>query len=249
VLLAIGLSMICMAPLRRLPTWALLGLALGWMAFGEVITGWVWHPPGSAPPLASFLVATSAGDALVNKYPLVPWLAIMMLGWVLGRHITEFNAGGTRISPRTVLLVAGIVALAVFAVVRASSGYGNMFLPRTDHSWQQWLHVSKYPPSLSYDGLELGLLCLSLALLITIEPVIGVRENGVFLVFGQTAMFFYLAHRLALEVPATYLGLRGAGTLATTYAVSAVLLVLLYPACRWYRTVKAAHPASVLKYL
>jgi hypothetical protein len=25
--------------------------------------------------------------------------------------------------------------------------------------------------------------------------------------------------------------------------------VVLYPACRWYRTVKAAHPRSVLKYL
>ena len=36
VLLAIGLSMMCMAPLRRLPSWALLGLGLGWFAFGEL---------------------------------------------------------------------------------------------------------------------------------------------------------------------------------------------------------------------
>jgi hypothetical protein len=52
-----------------------------------------------------------------------------------------------------------------------------------------------------------------------------------------------------LEVPATYFGLRGAGDLATTYIVAAVLLVLLYPACRWYRTLKSAHPQSFLKYL
>src|SRR6202007_3349618 len=39
VLLAIGLSMICMAFLRRLPTWGLLALSLGWIAFGEFITG------------------------------------------------------------------------------------------------------------------------------------------------------------------------------------------------------------------
>jgi hypothetical protein len=30
---------------------------------------------------------------------------------------------------------------------------------------------------------------------------------------------------------------------------TAVMLVLLYPACRWYRTVKAEHPRSFLKYL
>jgi len=27
-----------------------------------------------------------------------------------------------------------------------------------------------------------------------------------------------------------------------------VLLVLLYPVCRWYRTLKASHPDSWLKY-
>ena len=82
-----------------------------------------------------------------------------------------------------------------------------------------------------------------------IEPVIGVRPNGVFLVFGQTAMFFYMAHRLAFEIPATYFGLRGVGDLTTTYVVAVLALAALYPACRWYRTVKAANPASILKYL
>ena len=115
--------------------------------------------------------------------------------------------------------------------------------------WQQWLHVSKYPPSLTFYALELGLLFVCLWFLATIEPRIGVRPNGPFLVFGQTAMFFYLVHRLVLEVPATYFGLRGAGDLTTTYVVAFVLLLLLYPACRWYRTFKAAHPDSFLKYL
>jgi uncharacterized membrane protein len=54
VLLAIGISMICMAPLRRLPTWALLSLVVGWMALGEVVTGWFWRPPGNSSVLAAF---------------------------------------------------------------------------------------------------------------------------------------------------------------------------------------------------
>ena len=262
VLLAIGLSMICMAFLRRLPTWGLLALAFGWIAFGEFFTGLRWHPPGSAPPLTSFFMATGvappltafftdagAPGGIVNKYSLFPWLTMMILGWAFGRHMLQWDAGKARVSPIRLLAIAGAVALIVFFVVRAQQGYGDMFLLRTDNSWQQWLHVSKYPPSLTFYALELGILWLCLALLMKIEPVIGVRPNGVFLVFGQTAMFFYIVHRLVLEVPATYFGLRGIGDLSTTYIVSAVLLVLLYPACRWYRAFKAAHPQSFLKYI
>jgi uncharacterized membrane protein len=249
VLFAIGVSMICMAALRRLPMGGLLAIGLGWFAFGELLTGWVWDPPGSATPVAAILVANYGSESLLIKYPVIPWLSIMVLGWALGRHANNFQAGKTRVSAQRVLWIAGAAALVVFVIVRASQGYGDMFLSRTDNSWQQWLHVSKYPPSLSYATLELGLMSLILAGLARIEPMIGVRKNGVFLVFGQTAMFFYLVHRLAFEVPATYFGLRGVGDLATTYWVAALMLVLLYPACRWYRSVKAAHPESFLKYI
>jgi uncharacterized membrane protein len=250
VLLAIGTSMILMAVLRRLPTALLLILSVGWMALGEIVTGWVWQPPGSAHPLAAFLVANASLPGLAIKYPILPWLAIMVLGWVFGRHMVQFDLGKTRAAPATVLLVAGASALALFFVLRLSpAGYGDMFLPRTNDSWQQWLHVSKYPPSLTYYSLELGLLAVALWAMMKLEPLIGVRQNGPFLVFGQTAMFFYLAHRLVLEVPATYFGLRDTGDLTTTYVVAAAMLVWLYPACRWYRSLKAAHPTSFLRYL
>jgi uncharacterized membrane protein len=249
VLFAIGVSMMAMAGLRRLSWTALLALGLGWFAFGELLTRQLWHPPGSASPLVALLVATSGSDTLAIKYALLPWLAIMVLGWAFGRHLSRYQAGTARFSSQSVLWVGGAGALIVFVIVRASQGYGDMFLHRADGSWQQWLHVSKYPVSLSYASLELGLLWLCLAFLMRIEPRLGVRPNGVFLVFGQTAMFFYLVHRLILEVPATYLGLRGAGDLSTTYIVAAVLLVGLYPASRWYRSAKASHPTSFLKYV
>jgi uncharacterized membrane protein len=248
VLLAIGIAMMCMAPLRRLSTAGLLAFGLGWFAIGEVITGWVWHPPGSSSILAAFTVATYGSDTMIIKYPVIPWLAMMVFGWVYGRHILRFKSGRSNLPPARALLIAGVAALITFAVVRGIGGYGDMFLHRADSSWQQWLHVSKYPPSLTYTALELGLLCIVLSALMTFEERIGFRQNGPLLVFGQTAMFFYLVHRLVMEVPATYFGLRGAGNLATTYEVAAVLIVLLYPACLWYRTQKAAHPNSFLKY-
>jgi hypothetical protein len=174
---------------------------------------------------------------------------MMVLGWVFGRHMSAHAAGRTQVSPQTVLWVAGITALVVFVLVRGNAGYGDMFLHRADDTWQQWLHVSKYPPSLTYATLELGIMCVLLAVLMRLEPLIGVRRNGPFLVFGQTAMFFYLVHRLVMEIPATYFGMRGIGDLSTTYIVGVALFALLYPVCRWYRTVKAAHPNSLLRYI
>src|SRR5262245_27922871 len=150
VLFAIGTAMMCMALLRRLPTWSLLVFAFGWIALGEFPTDWAWDPPGSSSPIAAWFIATYGTDQMIIKYPLIPWLSMMVLGWALGRHMLEFAAGKARVSPQAVLWIAGIVMLAVFVAVRGSQGYGDMFLPRTDNSWQQWLHVSKYPPSLAY---------------------------------------------------------------------------------------------------
>jgi len=249
VLLAIGLAMMAMAFLRRLPDWTLLALGAGWFALGEVVTGWVWHPPGPSSIAAALTIATYGAPDLVIKYPIVPWLAMMAPGWVFGRHLIRFGLGRTTRSPVRILLAAGAAALVVFVAARYANGYGNMFLPRMGDSWQQWLHVSKYPPSLTYASLELGLLFLTLAVLMRFEDAIGFRRNGILLVFGQTAMFFYLAHRLAFEIPATYFGLRGAGDLTTTYLVALLAIVALYPACLWYRGFKAAHPTSFLKYL
>jgi uncharacterized membrane protein len=249
VLFAIGMSMIAMAGLRRLPTAVLLAFGIGWFLAGEWVTSFVWHPPGPAPIWSSLLVATSGAGEFSIKYPVIPWLAIMALGWVLGRHMVRFAAGQTRIAPPAVLVGAGIAALIVFVAVRATNGYGNMFLPRTDDSWQQWLHVSKYPPSLSYASLELGLMAVLLAVMMWLEPLIGVRQNGPLLVFGQTAMFYYLVHRFVFDFAASRFDLLGVGTITATYTVAIVSVIVLYPACRWFRSVKTAHPDSFLRYI
>ena len=178
VLMAIGVSMMCMALLRRLPTWALLTAAVGWMVLGELVTGLVWSPPGNSSKLAAFLVANYSSPAIIFKYPIIPWLIVTSCGWVFGRHLIRYSAGLSKISGKKVLWICGVVGLAMFALVRSVDGYGNMFLPRSDNSWQQWLHVSKYPPSLAYYSLELGILFLCLAFLRTIEPRIGVRERS-----------------------------------------------------------------------
>ena len=52
-----------------------------------------------------------------------------------------------------------------------------MALLREDGSLVQWLHVSKYPPSVTYDALELGIAWLLLALFLGSAPT-GVGGRG-----------------------------------------------------------------------
>lgn len=251
VLYAIGVAMMCMALLRRFSSTALMLCALAWIVFGEMLTAIVWPPQDSAESIvAALLVSTYATSTMVIKYPLMPWLAIMILGWVFGRYLLSYKDGVIKIGPVTLLLSMGVSALLIFAVIRYSNDYGNMFLYREDNSWQHWLHVSKYPPSAAFTFLELGIMSVIMALMIGAERIIGDRPNGVLLVFGQTAMMFYLVHRLILEGTATYAGLRYFSDLNTSLLISAVMLILLYPLCLWYRGFKAQHSHSIwLKYL
>lgn len=251
VLYAIGVAMMCMALLRRFSSTALILYALAWIGFGEMLTATVWPPQENTESIiAALLVSTYATSTMVIKYPLLPWLAMMIPGWVFGRYLLAYKDGNTNVGPITLLLSFGIAALIAFAVIRYNNGYGNMFLYREDNSWQHWLHVSKYPPSAAFTFLELGIMSIIMAMMIWVERLIGDRPNGVLLVFGQTAMMFYLVHRLILEGTATHAGLRHYSDLSTTFVISLVLLVLLYPFCLWYRSFKAKHAHSIwLKYL
>src|SRR5262249_62227822 len=95
----------------------------------------------------------------LGGYPLLPWLAIMMMGWGASELARRNPA---RFPARVVL--AGVVALGLFFLFRGLNGWGNMGLLRENGSLAQWLHVSKYPPSVTYDALELGIAWLLLAL-------------------------------------------------------------------------------------
>lgn len=115
VLFAIGLSMICMVPLQRLPTWALLTLSLGWIAFGELVTSLFWNPPGSSCWPRSWLPATAVlHDHQISSVALAGRHG-SRLG--LGRHVIRFAIGQSNVSGRKVLWICGVAGLLIFAVV------------------------------------------------------------------------------------------------------------------------------------
>jgi uncharacterized membrane protein len=254
VLFAIGASMVAAVWLRRLSARVLAAAGVGLVLAGEAITGgcfWLERAlghEGRMPSLPTALLWTGGmfgRGALFVIYPLLPWGAAMVLGLAFGRWL---EAGRSAARAARACAWLGAAALAVFLIVRGLNGYGNMLLYRDDGSLVQWLHVSKYPPSLSFMSLELGLMMVALAVCFTLQRGRARRGNPL-LVFGQTALFFYLVHVHLLSLAAAATGLRHRLDLPQTCAVALLALAVLYPVCYGYRALKARYPRSALRYV
>lgn len=202
------------------------------------------------------------------QYPFVPWLGMMILGWLFGRFLlqrmtavvpaasapTDAAAADATRSPMSterLLAVTGMLALGLFVLFRAWNGYGNMLLLREDFSLVQWLFVNKYPPSLTFALLELGLMAMILAGFFRYQRTMKGPAStwNPLLVFGQTAFFFYLIHMPVLMIAAFALGMFMNQGLGAAYLAAPGVLILLYPLCLWFRRFKAKRPGSWVRYI
>lgn len=234
---------------------------LGWMT---VFTP-LFHP--------GLLVKLGPVPILV-QYPFVPWLGMMILGWLFGRFLLQRLTGAAHAgttpavtnpaetarswtSVERLLVISGLLALGLFVVLRAWNGYGNMLLLREDFSLIQWLYVNKYPPSLTFALLELGLMALILFGFFRFQRTMKgpVRARNPLLVFGQTAFFFYLLHlhiMIVFAIAATVAGVSGifgGYGVGAAYLAALGVLILLYPLCLWFRRFKARRPRSWVRYI
>jgi len=259
VMYAIGMSIVCMSVLWRLRTFWLLISSLGMIVFGEALINLVTTMTQSAPSWWIALLLTGGrfpssparNFEIIIAYPLLPWLAIMVLGWVFGRYLLAQRRTDTLSRVHSLVGFAGLGALVLFLILRGINRYGNLKLFREDLSLVQWLHVSKYPPSLTFSALELGLMALCLYGFFQLEkrsPGIPIDRTPL-LVFGQTALFFYLLHAHLLELGAYLLGASHKLGLTATFVASLIVATVLYPACLWYRTYKAGHPKGWVQYV
>jgi uncharacterized membrane protein len=248
VLYAIGVSFLFMVPLRRLPNGVSLGAAIFLVIAGEALVGLcVGSDPTHIPLPLALLVVGGERPPLIIGYPPVHWTAIMLLGWVWGRTLLARNLAPSRIARQ--LAIWGGGAMAVFVLVRAANSYGNMLLYREDNSLVQWLHVSKYPPSVTYTTLELGIMALILAALFQLSLLRAPRPQGVLITLGQTPMFFYLLHFPLLVMASRVAGVEHQLGLGAAYAGAASVAAVLYPFCRWYRPFKATGRHAWTRYV
>ena len=248
VIFVIGASMVALAALIWLPRWAIAGVSLIMIAGHNLFDGvraeelggasWAWHllhEPG--------LVPLGHGVNLYVLYPLIPWIGVMAAGYLLGPVMQLEERTRQR-----VLFGLGAAVTLGFIVLRATNLYGDP-APWTPQQTLlptvlSFLNCEKYPPSLLYLMMTLG---PALMLLASFEHARGAFAR-LLATFGQVPFFYYVVHLYLIHALAVATTFAMTGVLTRTptiglglpgiYFVWLLVLVLLYPICRWFAELK-----------
>lgn len=266
VLWALGLSMMVMALLIHVPP-AIVGAgALVMIATHNLLDGIRPEAWGSLAPLWNVLHVPgfAVPGVLLIAYPLIPWVAVVALGWVLA-SVYRWDAWRRR----RFLVLGGAAATALFVIVRAINGYGDP-APWSEQrttalTLASFLNARKYPPSLDFLLMTLGPIVMVLALA---EGWRG-RVARWLSVYGRVPLFFYvvhiyLAHALAVALafvqggelrripvvtnPASIPDWYGV-PLPGVYAAWVMALLIMYPLCLWMSRMKDRRRDWWLSYL
>lgn len=267
VLWALGWAMIVLSGLVYLPASWVTTLGVVMIASHNLFDSmqssnplWsILHRPG-------FVVANPQHSVFVG-YPLVPWVGVTAVGYGLGQIF-----GWAPDRRKAFLLRLGIGLIAAFILLRAINIYGDPFLWTTQRSAiftvLSFLNTVKYPPSLLFLLMTLRPVMVFLWAVDDHTP----RLLQPALVFGKVPMFYYLLHIPLihlLAIAVCYARFRhvywmfqspsveqfpvtpppGWGfSLPVVYLVWAVVVITLYPACRWFAELKQCHRGAWLSY-
>ena len=268
VIWALGVSMIVLAGLVHLPRSAVAAIALAliaghnaldtWHAADFPSLGWLWsllHEKGLHSLSVGKVLRFVSGAAVDRRHG----SRLRGRALVAGRHgaaATPFAAGRRR----AVNADGGLARRQCVwrpATVERRKSRGDVY------SVFSFINFEKYPPSLLFLCVTLGLGAWALAVLSRIPQA---RLQWL-LVFGKVPMFFYLVHLPLIHIGAQVWAWNRYGQLAgwgfsgarppadyapdllLVYGVWAAYMLVLYFACRWYGGVKRRHPDGLLRYL
>jgi uncharacterized membrane protein len=250
VIWAIGISMIALAGLLWLPRGALAVLALAVIAGHNLLDGIRVQGDGALAVLWKVLhqrdwITVTDGLRLRTSYPVLPWIGVIALGWVIGPW---FARGGDALLRQGRLWLAGAGALLAFVLLRAINAYGDspwQSLATLGNTLMSFFNVTKYPPSLLFLLLTLG---IGLLLLRLYEQPRVARALAPLADIGAAPMFFYLLHLYVLKLlyvlaearwGQTHGGYFAVDHVASLWVITAVLALALYWPTRAFARFKA----------
>jgi uncharacterized membrane protein len=225
VLATLGMAMIVSAFAMRLPGKVIAALGVALLVACQALLPEASEAFNSEPHLWRLLLVAGQEGFLVVNYPLLPWLAVCLLGIAYGTAL--------RANPSAALKAAlpgGIAMLVLFAIVRGVGGFGAHH-PMSADTWMAMLEITKYPPSIAFVLFSLGANALFLTLILrTQQHLTGIARP--LLVFGRSALFFYVLHMILYAVMGRLYP--GETSLLGMYPFWLLGLVMLYPACKWW---------------
>jgi uncharacterized membrane protein len=200
-------------------------------------------------------------------YAFLPWTGIMLLGYGMGRIFMGVFSPKRR---RKILIIAGSVFILIFFIFRSYNHYGDPVhweLQRTQlFSWLSFINLSKYPPSLDYIALTIGVAMIMLGLLDRVSN----KSFEFVKVFGRVPFFFYILHiYLIHSLTVILFFVQGYSEkdiapqhapfyfrpdhfgfgLAGVYLLWLAVILILFPFCKWYDNYKTTHKKWWLSYI
>jgi uncharacterized membrane protein len=268
VLWALGWAMITLSALVRLP--AFVATALGaLMIVGHNLLDSV----KSASPLWAILhspgfVVNTPEHVVFAAYPLIPWVGVTAVGYGLGQ-VFRWDAERRR----GFLLRLGLALSLAFLVIRGLNIYGDpsrwMRQKTAVFTVLSFLNTTKYPPSLLFLLMTLGPAMVFLWFVDRGTP----RVLRPALTIGKVPLFYYVLHFALIHLLAVvtcYVRYGSAHwmfespdlghypfspppgwgySLPVVYLVWALVVVTMYPLCRWFAGLKQRRSDAWLSYL
>jgi uncharacterized membrane protein len=168
-------------------------------------------------------------------YPLVPWFGVCGLGMFFGKALLK---DPLKTFKHAFLL--GIMCVVLFVAFRLI-GFGDFHPPKD--GFTSFMSVTKYPPSTTFLLITLGVNLILLYIFYRFEKFFRNKWDPL-LVFGRTALFFYIIH-IYLYAVMGYLYPEGS-SFGIMYIFWILGLILLYPICIWYGDFKRKKPSDSL---
>lgn len=273
VLWALGWAMIVLSALVWLPASIVGVIGAAMIVVHNAFDGVRAASLGALAPIWTALhspgVLWSDGThTLFAAYVLVPWVGVTAVGYCLGQVYRWEPARRRRF-----LVRMGAALIVAFLALRFVNVYGDpsrWSVQRTTvFTALSFINATKYPPSLLYLLMTLGPALLFLRMVDGGIPR-GLRPA---LVFGKVPMFYYVLHIVLLHLLAAVACLARYGTahwmfesptldkypvtqpagwpapLPVVWLVWLLVVVLLYPLCRWFAAVKRRRTDWWLSYL
>lgn len=260
VMWAIGVSMIVLSVMVRMNYWVIGSLGL-LIIFGHNAL----EPISFATNEIGYTLWTILHDRgyiieseLINvkaSYPVLPWIGVILLGYFAGPLYAHSTPSNIR---KKQLLLSSFSAIAILIILRGFNLYGEAipweYSNNLIESVKSFVNFTKYPPSLDYILLTLGVAGIILFLLDNINN----KASKVIERFGSAPLFFYILHLYVLlasyKVMVAIYGTNqgdyfGVDTVAQVWLIALVLACLLYFPTKVFSTFKKNSSNKWLKYL
>ena len=236
VLAALGAGMILCIPLMNLKPVFLGVIALWLMIVLEILTPSPLLWGRNFEQLAGVLLVYGGGsENFWVNYPLLAWAEIVVWGILFGRILLKEKEKAYRLGSW-----AAMICLVGFVLLRSMNGFGTI-RPLENDTWMGFLSVVKYPPSLAFVLLTMGINLFALWFFSRLWKS-GTSNWNPLVVFGRAPLFSYVVHIVIYLLVGRLLVPQGT-SLGIMYIFWLGGLVIMYLPARWYGIFKAAQPS------